>query len=372
MADKDQVKMAAGAESLSPPMALTNLPTNKLEFDELFSTEEKCLAYMLKTRWPNGFVCPKCAHNAAHTIYSRQKWECAKCKYQCSIKAGTVMHSSKKPLRLWFQAIYLMMEDKGGFNALALMRALGVKSYQTAWAWFQKLREFLRNDDQPIVGKAEIDIIYIGGKSVGMGVRGVGSPKKVPVAVAVECKGRASGRVKFKLLSSTKSEALRSFVREVVGKGSTIKTDGESGFDGLASDGFMHDRIVAEDVETVAKHLPRIFRVTGLVRGVLGTTHGGGVAPWRLQRYLDEYAFRFARKTAPFRFSLFEDAFEGVVNRRCRTYKDIASDSKENKGGYSVKAKRARGRRPRAGATESWWKSLVPPTNWPTPEADLG
>jgi hypothetical protein len=359
---------------------VSNFPTNEAEFHARLGDEESCLSYLIQTRWPDGFICPRCSHRGGYELKrttsatradKREMRECAKCKYQCSVRAGTVMEGSKKPLSMWFAAIYYMIESKQGFSALGLMRRLGLGSYQTAWTWYHKLRELLPKDTSPIYGRVEVDEFYIGGKSVGTNIRGRGSPKKVMVAVAVECKGRGSGRVVFKVMKTGAARALGSFIKEVVGTGSTIQTDANKAYDSLAANGFVHDKVESEDEEAVSRHLPRVYRITGLVKRVLNGTHMGAVAPWRLQKYLDEYAFRFERKKAPIRFALFIDLLTSCLTTPCRTYRQIADDATDAAGGYSKKAKRPRGRNlPKKSA--KWWRELVTPTGWPSPSEVFG
>jgi len=109
------------------------------EFIDWFATEEDCAAYLEWIRWPDGFVCPECgAKEAWHT--DRQLWHCQACQRQSSVTAGTVFEDSRKPLRLWFHVMWLMMAQKTGLSAKNLCDTYGFGSYQTAWGWLQKLR----------------------------------------------------------------------------------------------------------------------------------------------------------------------------------------------------------------------------------------
>jgi hypothetical protein len=292
------------------------------------------------------------------------------------------MDASKKLLRTWFQALFYMIEDKDGCSALGLKRRLGLNSYQTAWTWFQKLREQIPTDDTPLWGRVEIDQITVGGKGKGGGVSGRGAPKLVNVYVAVECAGHGSGRVKFKISKTDTAEEFADFVRENIAKGTIIRTDGHASIKNLTAMGYFHERIVMADEKKADKdlkpgkrqrldtNLKRIYRVTrGLDRILMGT-HMGAVAPWRLQGYLNAFSFTFDRKASKIRFSLFEDLLESCVKKKCRTYRQIASDEKEGVGGYSLKAERARGRRI-AVKTDRWWKPVQWPMAWPTPGEDV-
>ncbi len=105
---------------------------NLLEWQKQFGSEEACIEAIIKYRWPNGFICPKCGNAEAYYITTRKVYEYAQCKHQASITAGTIFHSTKLPLDLWFWAIYLVAADKGSISALRLSKLIGV-SWPTAW-----------------------------------------------------------------------------------------------------------------------------------------------------------------------------------------------------------------------------------------------
>jgi hypothetical protein len=112
------------------------------EFLDWFSTEEDCAAYLEWIRWPEGFVCPECGGTKAWRT-DRGLWHCRGCRRQSSVTAGTVFEDSRKPLRLWFHVMWLMMAQKTGMSAGNLCDTYGFGSYQTAWGWLQKLRSVM-------------------------------------------------------------------------------------------------------------------------------------------------------------------------------------------------------------------------------------
>lgn len=124
-----------------------NFPKSAFEFEKRFGTEEACAAFLATLRWPNGFVCPRCRHSAHWTLARRELIECATCGHQTSLTAGTVFHGSRKPLRLWFQAMFLMVSQKLGLSAKNFQRQMGLSSYQTAWTWLHKLRRAMVRPD---------------------------------------------------------------------------------------------------------------------------------------------------------------------------------------------------------------------------------
>ncbi len=136
-------------------------PKNMIEFQDCFNTEEKCIKYIEKIRWPKGFVCPKCNYNQCW-YKKRGIYQCSNCFYESSITAGTIFQDTKKPLRLWFQAMWHISIQKYGTNALGMQRVLGFGSYHTAWQWLHKLRRVMvRPDREKLSGLIEIDETYI-------------------------------------------------------------------------------------------------------------------------------------------------------------------------------------------------------------------
>lgn len=132
----------------------TEFPSTALEFDERFGSEEACQAYLTSQRWPDGFRCPACGHGKAWSLARRRLLQCRGCSRQVSLTAGTIFHGSRKPLRMWFKAIFLMTSQRTGTSARNLMRQLGLHSYQTAWTWMHKLRRAtVRPDREPLVGQ---------------------------------------------------------------------------------------------------------------------------------------------------------------------------------------------------------------------------
>lgn len=113
-----------------------------MNFDSLFSSEEKCYEYLWELRYPDGFLCPKCGGNK-YWLTQKKLAMCNSCKYQGSVTAGTIFQDTRKPLQSWFRAIWWLVAQKNGVSALGLQRILGLGSYQTAWAWLHRFRRLL-------------------------------------------------------------------------------------------------------------------------------------------------------------------------------------------------------------------------------------
>src|SRR5437870_7175981 len=139
------------------------------EFQRQFASEEACKTYWAACRWPDGFACLRCGHPRAYPMKQYRRWQCAACRYQGSLTAGTILHNTKTPLTVWFWAAYLTVTDKRGMSALLLQRQLGLRRYETAWMLLHKLRRAMVNAArEPLDGEVEIDDTWIGGTQPGL------------------------------------------------------------------------------------------------------------------------------------------------------------------------------------------------------------
>jgi hypothetical protein len=133
-----------------------------------YGTEELCFDALFAWRWPKGYQCPYCGHRKGCQLKTRKLQQCNRCHHQTSITAGTLFESTKLPLTVWFQAIYLISQDKKGVSAMELHRHLGI-SYHAAWRMKHKLMQTMleREEDKKLSGFIEIDDAYLGGERTG-------------------------------------------------------------------------------------------------------------------------------------------------------------------------------------------------------------
>jgi transposase-like protein len=286
-------------------MAL-RFPKSMAEFEERFSTESACRDYFFSVRWPEGWRCPRCASEGGWRN-GRGLVECRRCGHQSSLTAGTVFHGSKTPLRLWFKAIFLMVSQKNGVSAKALQHLLGV-SYPTAWTWLQKLRRALSvRPHAPLSGLVEVDDAYWGGYRKGEPGRRKGGGSKDLLVVAVEDKGRVMGRVRLSRAPDHTAKSFSKVVKRHVAQGSLVRTDGLSSYGQLPAEGYVHmPEVIGEDKSRAVEVLPRVHRVISLLKRWLLGTHQGAPRTKHMDGYLEEFEFRFNRRTAKHRSLLFE------------------------------------------------------------------
>jgi len=193
---------------------------------------------------------------------------------------------------------------KNGASALTIKRLLGLGSYQTAWVWLHKLRRaMVRPGRDRLDGVVEVDETYVGGKK--QGKRGRGAEGRVLVLLAVQLQsGGQIGRIRMRCIADASGRTLVPAVAGMVTAGSEVRTDGWGGYNGLEAAGFQHTT-VSKSAEIGANLLPACHRVAALLKRWLLGTHQGAVRHEHLAYYLDEFTFRFNRRTSTSRGMLF-------------------------------------------------------------------
>jgi transposase-like protein len=298
-------------------------PLDQLEFEERFATDEACRQYLERLRWPEGFVCPRCQHRDAWRD-ARRRQMCAGCLYPVSATAGTIFQDTRKPLRLWFRAAWYVTGQKHGTSALGLQRVLGLGSYLTAWSWLHKLRRaMVRPGREALSGTVEVDETYVGGLAEGK--RGRGAEHKTLVVIAAEEDGEGMGRIRMARIADASAASLQGFIRSAVTPGSRVHTDGWDGYAGLSAVGYQHDVSVlrGQGKSASTKLLPRVHRVASLLKRWLLGTHQGAVRPDHLDYYLDEFTFRFNRRTSRSRGKLFYRLIQQAAQVEPSPYKEM-------------------------------------------------
>jgi transposase-like protein len=259
---------------------------------------------------------------------SRGLWLCAACRAQISVTAGTIFQDSRLPLALWFRAMWYVTSQKNGTSASTIQRILGLGSYQTAWAWLHKLRRaMVRPGRERLGGLVEVDETYLGGMEEGR--HGRHTEKKAIVAVAAEEKGRAIGRIRLRHVPDVSSQSLLPFVEDSVERGSTVRTDGWPSYHRLEGLGYKHVVQVMGQEKPRATHLlPHVHRVASLLKRWLMGTHQGAVGHAHLDYYLDEFTFRFNRRTSRSRGKLFYRLVQQAVQVGPQPYKTLIQPAK--------------------------------------------
>ena len=283
---------------------MEDYPRTLDELEARFCDEAACREYLIALRWPDGFVCSACGHKGGWKV-TPLRYECAVCHHQVSVTAGTIFHATRMPLKTWFRAIWWVVTQKNGSSALGMKRVLGLGSYETAWTSLHKLRRaMVRPGRERLSGAVEVDETYLGGLEEG--VHGRETFKKALIAIAAQEDGKGIGRIRMRRIPDVSADSLNAFVQEAIELGSTVRTDGWHGYDRLDGLGYHHDRRYLRGSRKAAMDLlPRVHRVVSLFKRWLLGTHQGGISPEHLDYYLDEFTFRFNRRTSQHRGKLF-------------------------------------------------------------------
>lgn len=260
------------------------------QFARRFATESVCRAYLFKLRWPDGFVCPVCGSRAYYRLPKRELLQCKNCSHQTSVTAGTIMHRTRTPLRVWFWAMYLTANDKRGLSALQLSKKLKV-SYYVAWTMLHKIRQAMKDRDAQteLAGLIQVDQALMGG--------GPGGDKK----------GRGSKKTRITVQAS--------IGKDTIGLAKMSVAEGASGHEQGGSK--QRGDIPNQGAENSGGWLRVI--VSNARSFLLGTYHGIGSK--HLQRYLDEFCYRFNRRR--FESELFDRLATACANSAGITYSEL-------------------------------------------------
>jgi transposase-like protein len=285
-----------------------------------FSSDEDCLKYIQEMRWPDGVVrCPECgAKNIKRVERSfskkgknRRGWFflCGEttCRNQFSPTSGTLFHDTHLPLIVWFQAIVLILNAKKGISAMQLQRDLGIGGYKTAWYLNHRVREAMREGALPLMGGiVEIDETYIGGKQRGhegklknkdmvMGLR----ERKGPVRY-IQANDRSAQTWRQLIAANLKETAVEYVMTDESSSAiSVLKGSGKHGVVRHSAGEYVRGIVHTNSVESAFSLLKR---------GVIGSFHQ--LSTKHLQRYLNEFSYRFNRRKSA-------NAFEETVGRMC-------------------------------------------------------
>lgn len=249
--------------------------------------------------------------------------QCAGCGHQSSVTAGTIFQDTRKPLTLWFRAMWAVTSQKNGASAIAIQRELGLGSYDTAWTWLHKLRRaMVRPGRDRLAGSVEVDETFWGSEEEGMRGRQTGS--KALIVIAAQEDGKGIGRIRMRRIPDASAQSLVPFVENAIEPGSLVHTDGWSGYDSLEETGYRHRiTFLKGRKESPSDLLPRVHLVASLLKRWLLGTHQGAVSREHLDYYLDEFTFRFNRRKSRSRGKLFLRLAEQAVAVGPSPYKSM-------------------------------------------------
>ena len=312
-------------------LAGRDYPRDWNQFLDWFAEEESCLSYLEQLRWPEGFVCPRCRAMDEPYRSSRGRLMCPACRHQCTVTAGTLFDKTRTPLRTWLAAAWYVTNQKYGVSALGLQRALGMGSYQTAWAMLHRFRRaMVRAGRDRLSGKVEVDETYVGildPHKLRKGAKRQSHTAKTLVAIAIEVlEPKGFGRIRLRRVAGSSEQHVLPFVCDAVEPGARVHTDGSAAYRSLSARGYGHRQSVhlaSDDPAHVS--MPGVHRIASLLKRWLLGTHQGAVRSEQLDYYLDEFTFRFNRRTSRSRGLLFYRLLEQAMATQPVTYQRIAA-----------------------------------------------
>lgn len=259
-------------------------PKDLSDFEKRFSREQDCRDYIAQLRWGGQPVCARCGHDKVWPVRDGQLFECAACGYQTSLTAGTLFHGTRKPLKLWFRAIWEVCVHRPGISARDLQRVLGFGSYETAWTWLHKIRSaMVRPGREKLSGTVQADEIFIGGK---------GQEKAIVIVMAEE-----HGRVRLLHAPGNHEEVIKLALDREVADSVSLKTDGHAAYNRRSAGRRSHrPKVQSKEEKKDADHVQFCHRVAAHLKRWLLATHCGAVSDKHLQAYLDEFTFRYNRR----------------------------------------------------------------------------
>ena len=290
-------------------------PRTLLDFEERFATEEACRNYLAKCRWPDGPRCARCGHDHVWAERDGRLFQCAKCGHQTSLISGTLFHGTRKPLKLWFRAIWEICVHRQGISAADLQRVLGLGSYETAWAWAHRIRRALvREEREPLEGVIQLDETFVGGKT---------KDKSIVLVAAEE-----GGRVRLVQAPGNHEACIEHVANTEISPEASVKTDGHAAYNERTLAKRTHDAKVQTKAEKKANdHLQLChWTASAMKRWLLGT-HCGAVSEKHLQSYLDEHAFRHNRRKTKGIGRLVARCLENMITKPPLTLRQLIQDT---------------------------------------------
>lgn len=268
------------------------------EFLARFGHEEQCEAALRDARWPTGFQCPKCS-DKEHYRYRRGRvmiFQCCTCRRQTTLTEGTIFHSSKLPLTVWFQAMFLLTQNKNNVSTLELRRLIGI-SYPAAWRMKHKLMQVMCEQESTtrLSGRVEVDDAYLGGENPG-GKAGRGSENKVPFIAAVQTSEQNHPKYAvFSKVSAFSHDEVTAWAQRSLVPATLVVSDGLWCFTSVANADCDHQRQVVGSgrKSTTMDCFTWVNTILGnLKTAISGTYHAFDFEKYA-HRYLGEYQYRF-------------------------------------------------------------------------------
>jgi transposase-like protein len=302
-----------------------------IDVHKQFQTDDQCLDYIEKMRWPNGeMCCVHCGEIGRVSKITRETgknkrtriYQCLACGKQFSATSGTIFNDTHLPLTKWFLAIALICEAKKGVSAKQLERHLGV-NYRTAWHLAHRIREAMQEGASLLTGVVEVDETYVGGKVKRKGKPYVKKDKKDVVIGLIE----RGGKLRLVPVADNKMSIIEPVIEKHVSPDALLQTDDSAIYNIIGKRRPGGHRIINHTSsygigENHSNTIENAFSL--LKRGVYGTFHKVSIK--HLGRYCNEFSYRFNRRGE--QLAMFDATLGNILKEGTLTYKALTSKDK--------------------------------------------
>ena len=292
-----------------------DFPKTAPEFEARFATEDDCRAYWMMARWSGEPACARChSKRVGKPMRNGTLFECADCKHQTSLTSGTLLDRTRKPLKMWFRAVFEVASRRNGVSAKDLQRIMGFGSYETAWTWLHKLRTALVRPERELLGaNVQVDEALV----------------KAGVSELVLVASESGGRVRLAHVENNDTDTCKLFAAGQIAPDAHVVTDGHAGYNKKSLEQRTHEPVVQTKAERAENDVVQNchWTISLLKRWLLGT-HACAVRDKHLQAYLDEFAFRHNRRKTKGVGRIAARVFEQLVTRPPRTMRALVDETR--------------------------------------------
>ena len=300
-----------------------------IDVTKQFTTDDKCLDYIERMRWPHGVGCVHCGSMAVSKITREKKgknqrtriYQCLEkeCGKQFSATSGTIFNDTHLSLTKWFLAIAMICEAKKGMSALQIQRHLGV-NYRTAWHLCHRIREAMQEGKGLLTGVVEVDETYLAPKKPRKGKPYV---KKEKHDIVLGMRQR-DGKLRLVPIADAKMSEIEPVLMKHISPNATLQTDKSVVYEIIGKRQFANHRMI-DHIRTYVEgenHTNTIENAFSLLkRGVYGTFHKVSIK--HLGRYCNEFSYRFNRRGE--QLQMFCETMKHLTRGKALPYKTLVS-----------------------------------------------
>jgi transposase-like protein len=304
-----------------------------IDITKQFATDDQCLDYLERMRWPNGLACVHCGEMGRVSRIVRQAksknqrnriYQCLACGKQFSATSGTIFNDTHLPLTKWFLAIAMICEAKKGMSAKQLERHLGV-NYRTAWHLCHRIREAMQDGGDLLTGIVETDETYLTPKKPRKGKPYVKKEKRDVVLGMIE----RGGRLRLVPISDAKREIIEPMIVKHIDPNAVLQTDAHPTYEIIATRRPGEHRVINHNSsyawgEVHTNTIENAFSL--LKRGIYGTFHKVSIK--HLARYCNEFSYRFNRREE--QLQMFGMTVKNLVRGEVLSYKKLTAKVSES------------------------------------------